>query len=170
MIGDKPTNIDPLQKLRVALRDKAKKCAQLSFLCPLRQGVSSRCARSGLRAMPCQRRSAGRGWPVVCGHRAVWCKTVVGRSDGRTTNETYQSQPVRRVYLPKPDGKQRPLGFPMRRDRVVQTAALLVLEPIFAVDMQPEQYAYREGRSASGRCRKCIAWCAKAVARSWMRI
>jgi RNA-directed DNA polymerase len=61
---------------------------------------------------------------------------------------TYRPDPVRRVFIPKPDGKQRPLGIGSIRDRVAQMAVVLVLEPIFEADLQPEQHAYRPDHSA----------------------
>jgi group II intron reverse transcriptase/maturase len=67
---------------------------------------------------------------------------------------TYQPGPIRRVFIPKPDGKQRPLGIGTIRDRVVQMAVVLVLEPIFEADLQPEQYAYRPGKSAHDALRR----------------
>ena len=82
---------------------------------------------------------------IEAGGREQWLAAV----QEALRTETYRPHPVRRVLIPKPGGTgERPLGIPVIQDRVVQTAALLILQPIFEADLEPTAYGYRPGRTA----------------------
>jgi RNA-directed DNA polymerase len=137
-----------VQKLQMALHAKAKGTPRFRF-----HALYDKVYREDVLAFAYNCCKANGGAAGVDGQRFEDIEMYgVRRWLDELTQElksrTYQPQPVRRVYIPKPDGKQRPLGIPAIRDRVVQTAAVLVLEPIFEADLQPEQYAYRPDRSA----------------------
>lgn len=89
-------------------------------------------------------------WGIESQGLEEWLSGI--RNDLRA--KTYQPQAVRRVMIPKPGGGERPLGIPTIRDRVVQTAAKLLLEPIFEVDFDPNAYGYRPKRSAQEAIQK----------------
>ena len=133
---------------------KSEGSIRLSLLCAVRQDVPER--RSGVR-LPCCRANggaAGAGGQTFEEIEAYGLERWLDELAQELKSRTYRPLPVRRVYIPKPDGRQqRPLGVPAIRDRVAQTAAVLVLEPIFEADLQPEQYAYRRDRSALVRLR-----------------
>jgi RNA-directed DNA polymerase len=142
------TTLTSVQKLQMALHAKAKESRDFRFY-----ALYDKVYRKDVLVHAYQRCKANRGAAGVDNQTFEdieqygverWLDELAQELKSRT----YQPQPVRRVYIPKPDGKQRPLGIPTIRDRVVETAAMSVLEPIFEADLQPEQYAYRANRSA----------------------
>jgi RNA-directed DNA polymerase len=81
----------------------------------------------------------------------------LGSLGAELREERYRPRAVRRVMIPKPDGGERPLGIPTIRDRVVQQAVKLVVEPIFEADFEPNAYGYRPGRGALDAVREVRA-------------
>jgi len=142
------TPLIKVQMLQERLHAKAKESPNLRF-----HFLYDKVWRADVLLIAYQRCEANKGAAGVDGQTfADIEKYGVERWLGELAQElrtkTYRPQAVRRVWIPKADGKQRPLGIPTIRDRVVQMAAVVVLEPIFEADLPPEQHAYRSGRSA----------------------
>jgi group II intron reverse transcriptase/maturase len=103
--------------------------------------------------------AAERGAPGVDGQsfadiESYGVEQWLGELAEELRKKEYRPDAVRRVHIPKPNGKTRPLGIPTIRDRVVQTAAVAVLEPIFEADLPSEQYGYRRKRSGLDAVRR----------------
>ncbi len=140
--------LSKVQKLQAALHAKAKGSPGYRFY-----ALYDKVYRADVLAEAYKRCRQNGGAAGVDGQRfedieAYGLEEWLGELAQELREKRYRPEAVRRVYIAKPDGKQRPLGIPTVRDRVVQTAAVLVLEPIFEADLQPEQYAYRANRSA----------------------
>ena len=139
---------ESVQKLQAALHAKAKELPSFRFYV-----LYDKVYREDVLAHAWRLAKANGGSAGVDGQRFSDIENYgverwLGELAEDLRKRTYRPQPVRRVYIPKPDGRKRPLGISTIRDRVAQTAAVLVLAPIFEADLQPEQYAYRPGRNA----------------------
>jgi len=140
-----PTSV---QKLQTALHAKAKAEAGYRFY-----ALYDKISREDILAHAYAQCRSNKGAPGVDGQdfvdiEAYGVQRWLGELALALRQETYRPEPIRRVFIPKANGKLRPLGISTLRDRVAMTAAMLVLEPIFEADLPPEQYAYRPGRNA----------------------
>jgi RNA-directed DNA polymerase len=137
-----------LQKLQTALHAKAKAEPEFRFYALYDKIYRDDTLAYAYACCSANKGAAGvddQGFEEV---EAYGVERWLGELAQALREESYRPEAVRRVYIPKPNGKLRPLGIPRLLDRVCQTAALLVLEPIFEADLPPEQYAYRAGRNA----------------------
>jgi group II intron reverse transcriptase/maturase len=137
-----------VQKLQTALHAKAKTEAEFRFY-----ALYDKIYREDILAHAYAQCRSNQGAPGVDGQdfsdvEAYGLERWLGELAIALKEESYRSDPIRRVFIPKPNGKLRPLGISTLRDRVCMTAAMLVLDPIFEADLPPEQYAYRQGRNA----------------------
>jgi group II intron reverse transcriptase/maturase len=137
-----------VQKLQTALHAKAKSEAGYRFY-----ALYDKISREDILAHAWAQCRSNKGAPGVDGQNfadveAYGVQRWLGELALALREEKYQPEPIRRVFIPKANGKLRPLGISTLRDRVCMTAAMLVLEPIFEADLPPEQYAYRPGRNA----------------------
>ena len=137
-----------VQKLQRALHAKAKAEAGYRFY-----ALYDKIYREDILVQAYAQCRANKGAPGIDGQEfadveAYGVQRWLGELALALREESYRADPIRRVYIPKANGKLRPLGISTLRDRVCMSAALLVLEPIFEADLPPEQYAYRPGRNA----------------------
>ena len=153
--GESLPDLEKVRRLQTALHAKAKVAPDFRFY-----SLSDKVWRADVMAVAWQevRRNggaAGVDGQTVADIEAYGTDRWLGELVRDLKAGTYRPDAVRQVLIPKKKrGKFRPLGIPCIRDRVAQTAAMLVLSPIFEADLQPEQYAYRPGRSANDAVRR----------------
>ena len=153
--GENLSALSKVQRLQRALHAKAKEAPSLRFY-----SLSDKVWRADVLAVAWRRVRRNGGAAGVDGETVADIEALgVDRWLEELARDlkagTYRPRAVRQVLIPKKQrGKFRPLGIPCVRDRVAQTAAMLVLSPIFEADLQPEQYAYRPGRSAHDAVRR----------------
>jgi RNA-directed DNA polymerase len=137
-----------VQKLQTVLHAKAKEEPEFRFYLLYDKIYRRDVLDHAYRSCKANKGAAGVDGESFEAIEAYGEERWLGELAERLKKKDYRPEAVKRVWIPKPNGKRRPLGVPTITDRVVQTATMLILEAIFEADLQPEQYAYRAGRSA----------------------
>jgi group II intron reverse transcriptase/maturase len=151
---------ETIERLQATLHAKAKRTSTFRFY-----SLYDKIHREDVLSFAYRVAKSNRGVPGVDGQtfgqiESYGVERWLGELAEELRSKRYRPQAVRRVRIPKPGqpGRTRPLGIPTIRDRVAQTAAMLVLEPIFEADLPPEQHAYRANHSALDAIRQTCYW------------
>jgi RNA-directed DNA polymerase len=147
-IGVSLTTPDSVRRLQRALYVKAKQEPEFRFYLLYDKVYRDDILAHAYRLSRAARGSSGADGVTFADIEAAGVEPWLAALGKELRERTYRPAPVRRVLIPKPGGGERPLGIPTIRDRVVQTAAKLVLEPIFEADFEDSAYGYRPKRSA----------------------
>jgi RNA-directed DNA polymerase len=155
-----------VQKLQTALHAKAKAEAGYRFY-----ALYDKISREDILAHAYAQCRSNKGAPGVDGQDfvdvdAYGVQRWLGELALALRQETYRPDPIRRVFIPKANGKLRPLGISTLRDRVCMTAAMLVLEPIFEADLPQSSTPTVPGETPNRRWSRWKSWCSEAIRKS----
>ena len=149
-----PTSVSTVQQLQTSLHVKAKTEPSFRFYSLWDKLYRADILREAYRRCRLHRGAAGVDGETFERVDAYGVERWLGNLQQELKAKTYQPQPLLRVWIPKSNGGQRPLGIATLRDRVVQTALQLLLQPIFEADLLPQQYGFRPGLDAKMAVRR----------------
>ena len=138
-----------VQRLRQKLSSKAKEQKRFRFYSLYDKIIDKETLKAAYRQVRANDGAAGAdGITLVRIDEGIGEERFVDELHMELKTRRYKASPVRRVYIPKANGKLRPLGIPVIKDRVVQAAVVLIIEPIFEADFEDCSYGFRPGRGA----------------------
>ena len=148
------TNIEKIQEFQRKLNQKAKADLKFRFYSLYDKTYRTDILEEAYRRVKANKGASGVDGVTIDDIESQGKAEYLAELQRELKEEQYKPKPVRRVYIPKANGKKRPLGIPTVKDRIVQTAFLIILEPIFEADFTESSYGFRPKKSAHGAIRE----------------
>jgi group II intron reverse transcriptase/maturase len=148
------TSIEKIQAFQRKLNEKAKADLKFRFYSLYDKTYRTDILEEAYRRVKANRGTSGVDGATIDDIESHGKAEYLAELQKELKEEQYKPKPVKRVYIPKANGKKRPLGIPTVKDRIVQTAFLIILEPIFEADFTESSYGYRPKKSAHGAVRE----------------